>query len=173
MTVKTHCTLCGHSNREIVDLGNSPPANNFIETEKDTIKSYPLILDYCDHCSGLQLRHCLDKELLYSEYTYLTPDTSSLTEHYKLIADFLVKKNYISKDTDCLEIGSNNGRFLHYLKPYVNSVLGVDPAKNVAKFAAELGVETIIDFFSKNIVSKVKEKKTGNSIDCCKTYVCS
>ena len=159
MTVKTHCTLCGHSNREIVDLGNSPPANNFIETEKDTIKSYPLILDYCDHCSGLQLRHCLDKELLYSEYTYLTPDTSSLTEHYKLIADFLVKKNYISKDTDCLEIGSNNGRFLHYLKPYVNSVLGVDPAKNVAKFAAELGVETIIDFFSKNIVSKVKEKK--------------
>ena len=159
MTVKTHCTLCGHSNREIVDLGNSPPANNFIETEKDTIKSYPLILDYCDHCSGLQLRHCLDKELLYSEYTYLTPDTSSLTEHYKLIADFLVKKNYISKDTDCLEIGSNNGRFLHYLKPYVNSVLGVDPAKNVAQFAAELGVETIIDFFSKNIVSKVKEKK--------------
>ncbi len=159
MTVKTHCTLCGHSNREIVDLGNSPPANNFIETEKDIIKSYPLILDYCDHCSGLQLRHCLDKELLYSEYTYLTPDTSSLTEHYKLIADFLVKKNYISKDTDCLEIGSNNGRFLHYLKPYVNSVLGVDPAKNVAQFAAELGVETIIDFFSKNIVSKVKEKK--------------
>ena len=159
MTVKTHCTLCGHSNREIVDLGNSPPANNFIETEKDIIKSYPLILDYCDHCSGLQLRHCLDKELLYSEYTYLTPDTSSLTEHYKLIADFLVKRNYISKDTDCLEIGSNNGRFLHYLKPYVNSVLGVDPAKNVAQFAAELGVETIIDFFSKNIVSKVKEKK--------------
>ena len=38
-------------------------------------------------------------------------------------------------------------------------MLGVDPAKNVAQFAAELGVETIIDFFSKNIVSKVKERK--------------
>jgi len=97
--------------------------------------------------------------LLYSEYTYLTPDTDSLTEHYQSIIDFLLTKNYISQDTNCLEIGSNNGRFLKHLMPSVNSVLGVDPAKNVAEFAAELGVETIVDFFSKNIVDELKQKR--------------
>ena len=159
MTIKTRCTLCDHPNREIINLGNSPPANNFIDTVHDGIKSYPLILDYCDHCSGLQLRHTLEKELLYSEYTYLTPDTDSLTEHYQLIIDFLLNENYISQDTNCLEIGSNNGRFLKHLKSNVNSVLGVDPAKNVAEFAAELGIETIVDFFSKQIVDELKKKR--------------
>ena len=50
---------------------------------------------------------------------------------------------------DCLEIGSNNGRFLKFLEPYVKSVLGVDPAENVASIAASLGIETIVDFFLK------------------------
>jgi len=159
MTIKEVCRLCGEKNREIINLGDSPPANNFVEKEKDLVQAYPLILDYCDNCSGLQLRHCLEKEQLYSNYTYLTPDTNSLTEHYGKIVDFLVSNNYISSKINCLEVGSNNGRFLHYLKPYVNSVLGVDPAKNVAKFASDLGVETIVDFFSKSVVEDVLKKK--------------
>ena len=38
MAIKTSCTLCGHQNREIINIGHSPPANNFIDTKiKDAI----------------------------------------------------------------------------------------------------------------------------------------
>jgi novobiocin biosynthesis protein NovU/D-mycarose 3-C-methyltransferase len=158
MTIKEVCRLCGEKNREIINLGDSPPANNFLDSQISHIDSFPLILDFCDTCGGFQLRDCLDKEHLYSNYTYLTPDTNSLTEHYKKTVDFLIKNSYIGPSTDCLEIGSNNGRFLHFLKPYVSTVLGVDPAKNVAAYAKELGIETVVDFFSKDTIKKIKNK---------------
>ena len=158
MTIKEVCRLCGEENREIINLGDSPPANNFLDSQISRIDSFPLILDFCDSCGGFQLRDCLDKDHLYSNYTYLTPDTNSLTEHYENIVDFLTKNSYIDSSTDCLEIGSNNGRFLNYLKPHVNTVLGVDPAKNVATYAKQLGIETIVDFFSKDTVKKIENK---------------
>ena len=158
MIVKSKCRLCNSVNREIINLGNSPPANNFISKVQTTVDSFPLIVDFCDQCSGFQLRHCLDKEQLYSHYSYLTPDTASLNDHYENIVDYLTANNYLSKDMDCLEIGSNNGRFLKFLEPYVKSVLGVDPAENVASIAASLGIETIVDFFSKDVIHKIKNK---------------
>ena len=158
MIVKSKCRLCNSVNREIINLGNSPPANHFVSKVQTTVDSFPLIVDFCDQCSGFQLRHCLDKEQLYSHYSYLTPDTASLNDHYENIVDYLTANNYLSKDMDCLEIGSNNGRFLKFLEPYVKSVLGVDPAENVASIAASLGIETIVDFFSKDIIHKIKNK---------------
>ena len=130
MNIKDICRLCGKATREIINLGDSPPANNFLDSEVNHIDSFPLILDFCDSCGGFQLRDCLNKEDLYSNYTYLTPNTESLTKHYKNIVDFLIANSYISSSSNCLEVGSNNGRFLHYLKPYVNSVLGVAVLKN-------------------------------------------
>ena len=158
MIIKKKCRLCNSVNREIINLGNSPPANNFISKVQTTVDSFPLIIDFCDQCSGFQLRHCLDKEQLYSHYSYLTPDTASLNDHYEIIVDYLTANNYLSKDMNCLEIGSNNGRFLKFLEPYVKSVLGVDPAENVASIAASLGIETIVDFFSKDVIHKIKNK---------------
>ncbi len=157
--MKNTCRLCGYRTREIINLGSSPPANNFLDTETTNIDSFPLVLDFCDNCGGLQLRDCLDKEQLYSNYTYLTPDATSLTLHYENILEILLNNSFISPATDCLEIGSNNGRFLQFLKPHVKSVLGIDPARNVADFAKELGVETIVDFFSKSTVTKILNQK--------------
>ena len=153
MDIKKECRLCNSSNREIIDLGNSPPANNFISKIQTTVDSFPLIVDFCDQCSGFQLRHCLEKEQLYSHYTYLTPDTVSLNNHYEHIVNYLTTNKYLTKEMDCLEIGSNNGRFLKFLEPYVK-----DPAENVASIAARLGIETIVDFFSKDVIHRIKNK---------------
>ena len=84
MIIKKKCRLCNSVNREIINLGNSPPANNFISKVQTTVDSFPLIVDFCDQCAGFQLRHCLEKEQLYSHYTYLTPDTASLNDHYEI-----------------------------------------------------------------------------------------
>ena len=94
MTINKKCRLCNSTNREIINLGNSPPANNFISKEQTPVDSFPLILDYCDNCAGLQLRHCLAKEQLYSDYAYMTPDIFSLNNHYRDIVDYLITNNF-------------------------------------------------------------------------------
>ena len=162
MIVKNKCSLCGEKIREIVNLGNSPPANNFV-SEGYQNPSYPLILDFCDSCKGFQLRHCLDKEQLYTNYSYVTPNSSSLTKHYEVLVEFLLSRRFLNKRTDCLEIGSNNGQLLNFLQPRVNSVFGIDPAENVTSIANKKGIKTVVDFFSEELAEKLRNE--GKMVD--------
>jgi hypothetical protein len=50
-----------------------------------------------------------------------------------------------------LEIGSNDGLFASFFAELGYRCLGVDPAKNLAESAANLGVPTIVEFFNETI----------------------
>lgn len=157
------CRLCSNSNlQEIIYLCDSPPANNFDETfsQSNEAKSFPLILDYCSECFNVQLRHCLSEDLLYSSYTYSTPNSSSLTKQYENILGYLQNKLLLS-NSNILEIGSNNGALLEFLKPFSNSVLGVDPASNIAEIANKKGIETLSTFFNLKISNEILNRGIG------------
>ena len=155
------CRLCNSEVREIIYLCDSPPANNFDDTfnKGQSREAFPLVLDFCDICSNLQLRHCLGEELLYSDYTYITPQSKSLETHYHKILSYMDDKIEDISSADVVEIGSNNGELLKFLKPQVSSVLGVDPAKNIAKLANSDGIETIDSFFNIEIAKEIKKIK--------------
>ena len=156
---KRDCRVCRNPTREIVDLGISPPANNFINKIGESATSFPLVVDLCDTCKNIQLRDCLDEKFLYSHYTYLTPNIDTLTNHYEKIISYLQSESYISNKSSCLEIGSNNGLFLKHLSPKVGNVLGVDPAKNIAKIANDSGIETIPSFFDQITAENIMEDR--------------
>ena len=162
MTIESKfCRLCDSEVREIIHLCDSAPANNFDDTfNKGQLReSFPLVLDFCDVCSNLQLRHCLGEDLLYSDYTYITPQSKSLDTHYYKILSYMDDKIKEISSADVVEIGSNNGELLKFLKPKVSSVLGVDPAKNIAKLANSNGIETIDSFFNIEIAKEIKKIK--------------
>ena len=56
---KRDCRVCRNPTREIVDLGISPPANNFINKIGESATCFPLVVDFCDICKSIQLRNCL------------------------------------------------------------------------------------------------------------------
>lgn len=157
----SNCRLCNSPVREIIDLGNSAPANNFDNTFsiEGANQTFPLILDFCDSCKNLQLRHCLGESLLYSDYSYITPKSDSLTKHYQIILRYLTNKMNVLSEIDVLEIGSNTGELLKFLQPHVGSILGVDPAKNITKLADNNGVETICNFFNQELANKISNNK--------------
>lgn len=157
----SNCRLCNSPVREIIDLGNSAPANNFDNTFsiEGSNETFPLILDFCDSCKNLQLRHCLGEDLLYSDYSYITPRSDSLLNHYNEILNYVEKKIGNLNKIDLLEIGSNTGELLKYLQPHVQSILGVDPAKNITKLANEKGIETICNFFDLELAKKISKTK--------------
>ena len=159
MIEKKDCSICGNIDlTEIVNLGESPPANNFVNQADELVKSFPLIVDYCKNCSCIQLRHCLTEEELYSNYTYSTPNAISLQNHYEEILKKIKDLNFVENEKKCIEIGSNNGNLLKFLSPHFKKVLGVDPARNIAEIANNQGIETWVNFFSDEISEKIIKK---------------
>ena len=151
MIEKSFCSICGNTNiQNVVDLGTCLVANKFAESEFQELDSFPLMVDHCDECHNIQLRHCLPASVLYENYTYTTPSSNTLSLHYSNTIDKLVAVNALNADSKVLEIGSNNGQFLSALKTNVASVLGVDPASNVASVANARGIPTIVDFFGES-----------------------
>jgi SAM-dependent methyltransferase len=119
-----------------------------VDTRAIEQQSFPLVLEWCDSCGNVQLRDCLSAEDLYRHYLYVTPRSQMLSEHYEYLANYLEKSGYMSSDSKVLEIGSNAGYFLEYLKPRVASIVGVDPAEEIAADANAQGIPTIADFFN-------------------------
>lgn len=158
MIIKNKCSICNGKVDQIVDLGLSPPANNFVKNADQIYESYPLIVDYCKKCFCIQLRHCLSKNELYTYYTYSTPKIDSLESHYSNLLEKLNSLGYANPNQSCIEIGSNNGNLLKFLEPHFKKILGVDPAKNIAKLAIEKGINTVIDFFSKELAKDIARK---------------
>ncbi|MDZ4242381.1 MAG: methyltransferase domain-containing protein [Candidatus Omnitrophota bacterium] len=161
---QTHlCRICEGETFMLLNLRHHPFANALVDSTLVPIKIYPLALLICKRCSSAQLSYCADDHELYDTYNYITPDSQELREHYGQIVSFLQNNRYLPATANVLEIGSNIGKFLEFLKPQVNSVLGVDPAKNIAKMANEGGIPTINDFF--NIASAEKVLKESGKKD--------
>jgi len=158
MRNKKLCRLCGANTNEIINLGTSPVANNFIKNRNENFNEYNLIISYCLKCHNIQLNDILSPNKLYLNYTYLTPDVNLLSKHYDRVTNFLLKNKYIDSSTKVLEVGSNTGFFLKNINAYVKHILGIDPAKNIAKLANKNNIPTIADFFNLNTAKKIKDK---------------
>ena len=153
--------MCGSSDvRPFLDLSPQPPANSFTKPESFARENaYPLIAYFCNDCGLAQLLDVVDKKELFSDYVYFTsvmPTTPKhFTEYGKDIIDrFGLKKN----DEMVVELGSNDGLLLRAFQEQGIRVLGVDPAKNIAKVANKKGIPTIADFWSESIAKKIRGK---------------
>lgn len=144
------CRACGSSDLvEVLDLSVQPPANDFA-LEGEPRKGWaPLAVKLCNVCSLAQLSVVYDPKILYSDYPYLTSRSTTMMKHFQIIATDL--KNETGSDlSECniMEIGSNDGTLLQHFKNLgVKSVMGVEPAENLAAIANANGIPTINAFF--------------------------
>ena len=141
-----YCRICNFETKIFLDLGDSPPANSLLSKPLRDIERYPLVLEFCPSCKSVQLRDCLNHKDLYRHYLYETPKSETLDQHYKYLTNFLSARNYLTKNSVVTEVGSNVGNFLNFIKPRVYSILGVDPAQNIAAKANAKGIPTISKF---------------------------
>ncbi len=102
----------------------------------------------CPSCGFLQIPTIVNPEMQYTNYRYVTGISVGLREHFKELIDHLAKLGEIKNGTSIVEIGSNDGSLLTHGKALGAKVLGVDPAKAIAKAATEAGIPTIGDFFT-------------------------
>lgn len=153
------CRICGCETKTVLELGSTPPANYLLKTKEEEEQKYPLILEFCSSCYNIQLKDCLPKKDLYENYFYLTPESSMLKSHYVDLTNFLLQKGYLNDKSYVLEVGSNSGNYLNYLRKYVQDVIGIDPAKNIVEIANKSGIRTICDFFSESSAKEILFQK--------------
>jgi hypothetical protein len=153
----TACQVCGNTDlHSIMFLGYMPPVNQMPASDSDLTQqaAYPTELLLCKNCNLVQLGFILQQKLLFPlEYPYRTGTTKILRDNFANL--YLEAANLIALDRDSLviDIGSNDGTLLSNFAAN-HRVLGVEPT-DVGELAKANNIETIRDYFSKNIAEDI------------------
>jgi SAM-dependent methyltransferase len=144
------CRFCRNPiRRTVVDLGMSPLCESYVEADRldDMEPFYPLHVRICDSCFLVQLRAYVPPEEIFTEYAYFSSYSTSWLEHARRYADMISERLRLGRDKLVVELGSNDGYLLQAFVERGISVLGIEPAGNVAEVAVERGVPTEVAFF--------------------------
>jgi novobiocin biosynthesis protein NovU/D-mycarose 3-C-methyltransferase len=94
--------------------------------------------------------------LLFASYLYVPAASSSWRHHTDELADYVCATAPLAPGDTVVEIGSNDGTLLQAFKKRGMSVLGVDPAENIAAQANAAGVPTLCRFFASATADEVR-----------------
>ena len=157
---KFDCRCCGGKNlKRILSLGFQPLANNLIKNKKTKFDKYPLELNFCSDCYNVQLSVSVDPKKMFSNYYYLSSTSKSFRSHFEHAARKYVKEFKLNKQSQIIDIGSNDGVGLSPFKELgIKNLLGIEPAKNLCKISNKKGIKTLNDFLNFKSLKKIKNK---------------
>jgi hypothetical protein len=163
-----NCRICNSTNLHLIlDLGEQPPANSLIDkSQLNTIEpKFPLRLFWCGDCFLVQLLDIVNKEHLFKHYLYMTSASKPIVDHFKKYAVDIFNK-FLNKQENpfVVEIGSNDGSLLREFKKLGSSILGIEPASNLAKLANDSDITTLNDFFSLDIAKNIIQSKNASIV---------
>jgi len=156
---KFDCRSCGNTKlKRVVSLGYQPLANNLLNKKDQKCELYPLEVNYCENCHNCQLSVAVDPKKMFSNYLYQSSTTQSFRNHFTLAAKKYVKDLKLDKKSYIIDIGSNDGIALKPFKDLkFKNLIGIEPAKNLAKIANKNKIKTINIFLEKKNLKKIKK----------------
>ena len=145
------CRHCGSSlSQTVIDLGHQPPSNAYLTAEqllKPEI-TYPLQVYVCTNCWLVQLpAHAAADELFTADYAYFSSTSSSWCAHAERFVGQAVERLRLGAESKVVEIASNDGYLLQYVRKMGIPCLGIEPTNATAEVARSRGIETIERFF--------------------------
>lgn len=152
------CRNCKQKLRQtFVDLGVTPLANSYLKENQlhQMEPFYPLHAFVCDSCFLVQVLEYQSPKDIFSEYAYFSSYSASWLKHAETYVELMIRKFRLNTKSRVIEIGSNDGYLLQYFKERNISVIGVEPAKNVANVAHKAGIPTLNKFFNSKTASEL------------------
>ena len=157
---KFECRSCGNNNlKRVVSLGYQPLANNLLNKSSDKCDLYPLEVNFCENCYNCQLSVAIDPKKMFSNYLYTSSTSKVFREHFVNAAKKYSKELKLNKKKSyIIDIGSNDGVALKPFKDLgFKNLLGIEPAKNLAKLANKNKIKTFNGFLEKKNLKKIKK----------------
>jgi len=152
------CISCGGSRlAPVLSLGATPLANALLirETLAAEEARFPLDVVFCEDCTLVQITERVPPEQLFSEYAYFSSFSETIVSAAKVLASRLARGRGLGPHSLAMEIASNDGYLLqHYVAAGV-PVLGIEPARNIARVANERGIRTRCEFFGLELARRL------------------
>ena len=157
---KFECRSCGNTNlKRVLSLGYQPLANNLLKNKNEKSELYPLEMNYCDNCHNCQLSVAVDPKKMFSNYLYTSSTSKIFRDHFVKAAKSYIKQFKLKpKKSYIIDVGSNDGVALKPFKDLnFKNILGVEPAKNLAKNANKNKIKTFNGFLNNKNTKKIKK----------------
>lgn len=142
------CRIC--KNKELLtllDMGKQPIAHRFLNSACQDEDRYSVTLCFCEKCGHIQLIDPVPADLLYTNYVCLS--SWKYQPHIPRLIELIEEKTNCNKDSNILEVGSNDGRFLKDLNARgYKKLIGIEPACDAQQAAGEAKVATIPTYFN-------------------------
>jgi SAM-dependent methyltransferase len=161
------CRSCAETGlTTILSLGHTPLANALLTSEQLAApeETFPLDLAFCPHCTLVQITETVPPEKLFREYLYFSSFSDTILEHARELVERLTRERGLGDKSFVLEVASNDGYLLQYYKQAGIPVLGIEPAKNIARVAEERGIPTLSEFFGQSLAEQFRRE--GRLADC-------
>lgn len=138
----------------------SPLANSYVEPEalQRMEPFFPLHVWVCEHCLLVQLPETESPEAIFSDYAYFSSYSTSWLRHAESYVAAMVERFGFDRESQIVEIASNDGYLLQYFQRRGIPVLGVEPAGNVAQAAQERGIRTLVKFFNTKTATELVDE---------------
>jgi len=163
------CRLCDSRNVElVVKLEAIPLSENYCEDSETgrTAARYPVDLYMCADCGHVQQLDVVDSKSLWESYTYYSGEAKGMPEHFNQVAAKIRDTHQPPIGSLVVDIGSNDGSLLRPFKNAGYRVLGIDPAKEIARLATESGIETIPELMSLDLARKIRQQYGPAHVAC-------
>ncbi|MDR2408911.1 MAG: class I SAM-dependent methyltransferase [Bacteroidales bacterium] len=164
------CRHCGKElTLEFVDLFNAPPSNAYLNYEQlnEPEVLYPLKIFVCDKCFLVQIdEYKKSNEIFDMDYAYFSSYSSSWLEHSRLYVENISRRLGLNEQSFVIEIASNDGYLLQYVRDKHIPCLGIEPTASTAKVAKEKGIDVLEDFFGAAMAESLKKADliVGNNV---------
>jgi hypothetical protein len=163
------CRFCAAPLRHtFVDLGMSPLCESFVPADRVNAMEafYPLHAKVCESCLLVQLEEFASGEEIFGgEYAYFSSYSDSWVQHARRYVEMAIERFGLTADSLVMEVASNDGYLLRHVVERGIPALGIEPAANCAAVAQEMGIETRVRFFGRELACElVAEGKRADLI---------
>ena len=156
------CRACEEKlTTEILNLSHQPPSNAYLKKNQLDIReiNYPLKLYVCEKCWLVQLpAHTTAEELFTPDYAYFSSTSSSWCLHAKKYVENTIPKLSLTENSLVVEIASNDGYLLQYIKEKNIPCFGIEPTHAVAESSRGKGIKTIEKFFDSSLAIDLRSE---------------
>ena len=152
------CRFCKTALSDLfLDLGSAPPSNAFLTAADLNAPEvyFPLRLFTCPTCHLVQVDEVQKHDALFSsDYVYFSSYSRTWLAHAEKYVQLVVERLGLDQHSLVMEIASNDGYLLQYVKARGIPCVGVEPTASTAAAARARGIESLERFFGQGFAQE-------------------
>lgn len=153
---------CRHCSADLellfADLGSSPPSNSYLTPQALSAPEtwYPLRVLVCTNCWLVQTEDFARRDEFFSEdYAYFSAFSDTWLRHAEDYVAAMVERFDLGPDSHVVEVASNDGYLLQYVKARGIPCLGIEPTASTAEAARGRGIDVLQSFFGAELAARL------------------